>query len=167
MRILSSGLLVRAQEAPRASFGTPTKSLPSATSAIGIVQTLTSSDPKGAKAVAERLMPRSALQKAIQVEVAAADLDEPGEALEGEAMVLWVGLLEKKYVSKLDFASTVGPTIDMVHVTDGGTKLVPHGPSLAEVAEDHFVFLSASSAAESQETLEKRMSKLEGSLAER
>ena len=166
MRILSSGLLVRAQEAPRASFGTPTKSLPSATSAIGIVQTLTSSDPKGAKAVAERLMPRSALQKAIQVEVAAADLDEPGEALEGEAMVLWVGLLEKKYVSKLDFASTVGPTIDMVHVTDGGTKLVPHGPSLAEVAEDHFVFLSASSAAESQETLEKRMSKLEGSLAE-
>ena len=174
---LSSGLLVRGQEAPREHYDTAILSFSLGSEEVSVCTIPIAEVAEGrllvgvpkdawAKAVAERLMPRSALQKAIQIEVAAADLDEPGEALEGEAMVLWVGLLEKKYVSKLDFASTVAPTIDMIHVTDGGTKMVPHGPSLAEVAEDHFVFLSASSAAESQEALEKRMSKLEGSLAE-
>ena len=174
---LSSRLLVQGQEAPREHYDTAVLGFTYGAEDISVSLIPIAEAAEGrllvgvpkeawAKAVADRLLPRAALQKAIQIDVAAADSEEPGVALDGEALILWVGLLEKRLVSKLDFASTVAPTVDVVHVLDGGTKLLPHGPSLAEVAEDHFAFLSAASATESQVALEQRMSKLEGSLSE-
>ena len=174
---VSSRLLVQGQEAPREHYDTAVLGFTYGAEDISVSLIPIAEVAEGrllvgvpkeawAKAVADRLLPRAALQKAIQVDFAAADSEEPGVALDGEALILWVGLLEKKLVSKLDFASTVAPTVDVVHVLDGGTKLLPHGPSLAEVAEDHFAFLSAASATESQVALEQRMSKLEGSLSE-
>lgn len=96
---------------------------------------------------AGRLFPSRGLQKPILVEVAAATMEEPEEALAEESIKLWVGLLDPKLEKKLKAGGSMHPTADVWDV-ESEPGLIPHGPSLAEVAEDHFAFLSAQSGGE-------------------
>ena len=93
--------------------------------------------------VARRMLPERALSRAILVEVLTAYEDQPEESTE-EIMKLWIGLLDPRLVS----AVRPGPGVDVVadvfkeDVVMGRT-LIPFGPSLVEVSEEHFAFHSA------------------------
>ena len=101
--------------------------------------------------VKNRLLPHRGLQKPILVEVAAASMEEPEEATETETIKLWVGLLDPKLEERLKAGGSMQPTADVWHM-ESDPAVIPHGPSLAEVAEDHFAFLSAQSAEEVEDT---------------
>lgn len=95
--------------------------------------------------VAERLLPRAGLQKAILVEVDGALLSAPEEVEEGETVRLWVGMLENKLAKRIQAGAHLQPEADVYRPIDGGEFVTPFGPALAEVAQDHFEFMTASS----------------------
>lgn len=93
-------------------------------------------------------------------------MEEPEEALGEESIKLWVGLLDPKLEKKLKAGGSMQPTADVWNV-ESEPGLIPHGPSLAEVAEDHFAFLSAEDGepeleeVEEEEKVGARLQKLE------
>lgn len=96
------------------------------------------------KQVPKRLLPPGGLQKAIKVEVAATDpLTE--EASEESFVTLWVGLLKPSLQKWLREEEAVDPTVPIGVVLEDGTTLFAHGPALAEVANAHFSFQTATS----------------------
>ena len=97
------------------------------------------------RTVGERMLPRNALQKAILVDVNGAFLSDPETELVGESVQLWVGTLDLKLAKRLQVGAHLSPEADVYRSVEGGEIVMPYGPALAEVAEDHFVFLSATS----------------------
>eukprot|EP00438_Fugacium_kawagutii_P020517 Skav212694 [mRNA] locus=scaffold1930:276574:278753:+ [translate_table: standard] len=121
------------------------------------------------KTASERILPKGALQRAILLEVSAALSEDPEAVLEESTVKVWVGLLEAKLVKKLQAGPDLLPTCDIYEHTEGGGMLIPHGPSLGEVVEDHFTFHSATSAAggiEPDAALEQRLAGLEQSIGQ-
>ena len=120
-------------------------------------------DKAWGRTVAERIMPRGSLQQAIRVEVKVAYMENPEEEVPEERMNLWVGVLEKKTVKKLSLGVVVSPTASVIVETAEGDAVMPLGPALADVAEDHFTFVTAQSASEGvlEQNVEARFKKLE------
>lgn len=123
--------------------------------------------------VAERLLPRAGLQKAILVEVDGALLSAPEEVEEGETVRLWVGMLENKLAKRIQAGAHLQPEADVYRPIDGGEFVTPFGPALAEVAQDHFEFMTASSenggdgggeTEEGRGEVEERMAKMEATM---
>lgn len=130
------------------------------------------------RAASEKKLPRGALTSAMLVEVAAADVVNPEEAVEDAVLEVWVGILDKKLLPRLQLGRAEMPTYDVyvkqeedLHSMTVAQTLMPYGPALVEVAEEHFAFASAQSEMESQapapsaeEDLPGRMKKMEDAL---
>ena len=97
------------------------------------------------RTVAERMLPRNGLQKAILIDVNGAYLSDPETELTDQTVQLWVGVLDLKLARRVRVGAHLQPEADVYRPVDGGEILMPYGPALAEVAEDHFVFMSAGS----------------------
>lgn len=119
------------------------------------------------KAVADRVLPRSALSRAVLIEVLAADVESPEEPLEEHpGLKVWVGFLQQKLKNRLVLGGAESPAYDVcleddVFSTEGIT-VMPYGPALAKLADEHFSFISAQSGEVAEELgLEERMARLE------
>ena len=137
--------------------------------------------PLGAwhKTASRRLLPRTVFTKAVKVEVLAVNSDEPSECLDAAPLKLWVGYLDASTFVGLEMGASPIADCDVSDVLADGTEAIPYGPGLAEVADQHFAFLTALSgvpdedagllaepAAEEEETeVGERLKFLEGSLA--
>eukprot|EP00435_Cladocopium_sp_Y103_P064265 s216_g26.t1 len=93
--------------------------------------------------VAKRMLPERALSRAILVEVLTAYEDQPEDATE-EVMKLWIGLLNPSLISAVRPGVGADVVAD-IYREDAvmGRTLIPFGPSLVEVSEEHFAFHSA------------------------
>lgn len=97
------------------------------------------------RVTAQRLLPPRALVKPYLVEVVAARAEAPEEVLEDEVIKLWIGFLDRRLAETAE-ALTGGETVDYdLRYTDvcTGEERIPFGQALADLAEDHFVFQSA------------------------
>ena len=132
------------------------------------------------RVAAEKRLPRGALTSALLVEVAAADVLNPEDAVEDGVMEVWVGVLDKKLVPRLQIGKEENPTYDLyveqkedLHSMTLAQVWMPFGPALSEVAEEHFAFASAHSEMEAppvvppgEEDLSGRMKKMEETLVQ-
>eukprot|EP00435_Cladocopium_sp_Y103_P020927 s3291_g5.t1 len=99
------------------------------------------------KTGARRLLPKGALSKTIKVEVLPASTEEPEVCLAESALKLWVGLLDRRLYGGLEVGASPIADADITTLSaDGSLELIPYGPGLVEVADQHFLFLSAISA---------------------
>ena len=119
------------------------------------------------KAVGERLLPKGALSRAVLVDVLVASTDLPEEQLEDHPGIkVWVGFLQARWRNRLVLGGAENVTFD-VWLEDDVFSLepitvMPFGPALAQLADEHFSFLSAlSAAAEEAGGVENRLGKLE------
>ena len=121
------------------------------------------------KTVSERLLPKGALVRAVLVEVIGASTEAPEELLpDHPGLTVWVGFLQPKWRNKLVLGGADNPSFDVwledeVFSEELGT-IMPYGPALANVADEHFAFLSAvSGQAEgaAEKPLAQRMEDLE------
>ena len=121
------------------------------------------------KTVSERLLPKGALVRAVLVEVIGASTEAPEEPLpDHPGLTVWVGFLQAKWRNKLVLGGADNPSFDVwledeVFSEELGT-IMPYGPALANVADEHFAFLSAvSGQAEAgvEKPLAQRMEDLE------
>ena len=97
------------------------------------------------RATVQRLLPPRALVKPYLVEVVAARADSPEEVVEDEVIKLWIGFLDRRLAETAE-ALTGGEVVDYdLRYTDvsTGEERIPFGQALADVAEDHYVFQSA------------------------
>ena len=95
--------------------------------------------------VVRRMLPERALSRPILVEVLTAYEDAPEEATE-EVMKLWIGLLNPSLITAVRPGRGVGvDVVADIYKEDEvmGRMLIPFGPSLVEVSEEHFAFHSA------------------------
>ncbi len=100
------------------------------------------------KTVGERVLPRGALVRAVLVEVIGASTDSPEEPLQDHpGLTLWVGFLQRKWRNKLVLGGAETPAFDVwledeVFSEELGA-IMPFGPALANLADEHFAFMSA------------------------
>ena len=113
------------------------------------------------RTVAERILPRNALQKPLLIEVGVALHSDPDTVLPEESARLWLGLLEKKLEKDLvpgrNLDALADPWFD--DITDGQLR-IPFAEALVDAAESQFAFQSAPE----DPPLEQRMGALEDSL---
>eukprot|EP00435_Cladocopium_sp_Y103_P037073 s2573_g9.t1 len=96
------------------------------------------------RTLAKRLLPQRALSRAILVEVLVAYEDEPETVVEEESMRLWLGLLDKNMVPAVRLGKGVDAMADVcVEDHTMGRTMIPYGPSLQDLSEEHFAFHSA------------------------
>ena len=98
----------------------------------------------------ERRLGTRALVRPMRVEVTGAFLSAPGELLELKEVVVWVGLLDNRLAKKLVKGPALRPAASVWKVEEGAGSieertLIPFGPALKDIAEEHFVFQSAPS----------------------
>lgn len=108
--------------------------------------------------VAERLLPRAALQKPILIEVAVALQSSPEEAVGEETSKLWLGLLDRRLEKDLVPGRDLDALADVWFddIQDGELRM-PMAEALVEAAENHFAFQSAAE----EPPIESRMAVLE------
>lgn len=130
------------------------------------------------RTLAKRVLPEKALSRAILVEVLVAYEEDPEAVVEEETMRLWLGLLDRNMVRAVRKGKGVEAMSDVcVEDHTMGRTMIPYGPSLQDLSEEHFAFHSADAPAlagfaaeeapaEAMEAdpLEARMSELEGTM---
>ena len=106
------------------------------------------------RTVARRLVPRSTLGRAIKVVVVCSAVTDREVPLEQEDTQLWLGFLDKNFVSQLKIARIQEPIAD-VYRLQGETDvlLLPYARSLVEAADEQFAFVSAMSGSPGEEEL--------------
>ena len=133
----------------------------------------------------ERILPLRALTRAVLVEVAVAEADEPEACLEEGSMKLWLGLLDKTLVARVRLGRKLDADADVYQEQEeeAASLLVPYGKALVEISEEHFAFVSAGEDAEvlsraeeedngeasslgRPQEMEQRLAELEGSLGD-
>eukprot|EP00435_Cladocopium_sp_Y103_P049652 s1444_g15.t1 len=109
--------------------------------------------PLGAwhKTASKRLLPRTLFTRPVKVEVLAVSSDEPAECLDCAPLRLWVGYLDASLFPGLEVGASPIADGDISDVLADGTEAIPYGPGLAEVADQHFAFLTAISGAPDEE----------------
>lgn len=98
------------------------------------------------RVVAERLLPKRALTRAILAEVAVVRQEDRVTVLDSEeGMKLWVGFLDKAHTRRV--VAGEGGEVDADIVKDAASEepLYPFSQSLLEIAAEHFAFLTAES----------------------
>lgn len=130
------------------------------------------------KTASRRLLPRDGFRNVIKVEVLAASTEKPEECLALSPLKLWVGYLAPQLFGGLELGTN--PIADaniLIPARNQVPELQPYGPGLLEVADQHFSFLTAQSAApeehdgeplepeeEAQLALSQRVGQMEQSL---
>ncbi len=117
------------------------------------------------RAVSKRKLPSRALVKATPIAVAACPVGKRSE--EGDISTqlrVWVGCLQPEFEAQLDFLGQQPP--DYVFGSGGEGEVVPYGPALVEVAQEHFAFQTAESDVRAERGgADARLDKLEATLA--
>ena len=100
------------------------------------------------RVVAERLLPRRSLTRAVLAEVAVVRQADPATVLDAEEpMKLWVGFLDKTHTRRV--VEGEGREVDADVVQDAASEepLYPFSQSLLDIAAEHFSFMTAESGA--------------------
>eukprot|EP00438_Fugacium_kawagutii_P028400 Skav205713 [mRNA] locus=scaffold608:44665:46853:- [translate_table: standard] len=113
---------------------------------------------------AKRVLPAGALTKVTKATVAScsnrsADAREAPEA--EPSLVVWLGLLDVNLEEQLSLADVA---LVAFPLDSDGFALIPYGPALVAMAQDHFTFHTATEAGEKDNT-DRRLSSLEDNLA--
>ena len=98
------------------------------------------------RTVAERILPRGALSKAVLIEVLVAYVVQPEVVLAKAPMKLWVALMDRAWSRRLVLGRHMDAATDIYCAELEGGETMPYGPGLAEVSDEHFAFQSALSA---------------------
>lgn len=98
------------------------------------------------RTVAERILPRGALSKAVLIEVLVAYVVQPEVVLAKAPMKLWVALMDRAWSRRLVLGRHMDAAADIYCAELEGGETMPYGPGLAEVSDEHFAFQSALSA---------------------
>ena len=118
--------------------------------------------------LSKRKLPVKALSKASLVAVAACKKDARGEEEDIlQQIKVWVGLLDPTLEDSLTFIEDEGMTYHFGSIE--GDFALPFGPALVQVADEHFLFVSAESGVprgggKQPRGLEARLSQLEATL---
>lgn len=123
------------------------------------------------RVAAERELPRRGLVRPVPLEVVCAAVEDPAVVADDvEPMKLWVGFVERSLAKRVSPGRSETAQLD-IPVTlvgeDGGETLcIPFAPALADIANEHFAFVSAESGGRLGEvpTVEERMQRLETTL---
>ena len=119
------------------------------------------------KTVSDRVLPKGSLGRAILVDVIVASTDSPEEPIEEHpGCRLWVGFLQAKWKNRLVLGGAENVDFDVVMedevFSEEQTSVQPYGPALAQLADEHFSFLSAQSAGgDAAGGLEDRVARME------
>ena len=119
------------------------------------------------KTVSDRVLPKGSLGRAILVDVIVASTDSPEEPIEEHpGCRLWVGFLQTKWKNRLVLGGAESVDFDVVMedevFSEEQTSVQPYGPALAQLADEHFSFLSAQSAGgDAAGGLEDRVARME------
>lgn len=103
----------------------------------------------------ERRLGTRTLVRPMRVEVVAAYLSAPSEPLDDKEAVVWVGLLDQRYAKRLVKGQAPhAPAASVWRIEDGDARveertLIPFGPALKDILEEHFVFQTAPSGEQS------------------
>ena len=114
----------------------------------------------------ERFLPRTALTKATLVEVDGVVIDESGGDAGTQMCRVWVGFLRADLGRTGQVGESETPGI-LDFGDEEGVRIAPFAAPLVEIANEHFAFFSAASAAEATLAplpVEARFSRLEESL---
>ena len=103
------------------------------------------------RTVAERILPRGSLSKAVLIEVLVAYVVQPEVVLTKAPMKLWVGLMDRAWSKRLVLGRHMDAAADIYGVDLEGGETMPYGPGLAEVSDEHFAFQSAHSALQEEQ----------------
>ena len=104
------------------------------------------------RTVARRLVPRTTLSKAIKVSVVCSAVTDREAPLEEEDSQLWLGFLDKAFVSQLRIARIQEPIADVYRLQgESDVLLLPYAQSLVEAADEQFAFVSAMSGSPGEE----------------
>ena len=127
--------------------------------------------PQGAwhRSAAERFLPRTALSKAVLVELEGFIVDEFGGAGEATTVKAWVGFLRSDLAKTGCVGDAEEPGALDFTDEDSDSKVVPFAKPLVDVANEMFSFQTATSAMEGDRQVnavevEQRFSRLEDSL---
>lgn len=90
-----------------------------------------------------RVLPNQWLTRATPVEVAACSMTERELEVEGLAMKIWVGYMKKELFSMIDFL-VEDLSVEYMFDAECPQPALPFGQALADAANEHFSFLSAS-----------------------
>ena len=114
------------------------------------------------RTVNDRLLPKGGLQKAVLVEVASVLVEEPERAESARVTKLWVGLLAKNLRRALQPGGMDDAATDVfTYDEELGVMFMPSGPALAQLADEHFAFMSAVSGEQEVQSMDERIGKLE------
>ena len=104
------------------------------------------------RTVARRLVPRTTLGKAIKVSVVCSAVTDREIPLAEEDSQLWLGFLDKNFVSQLKIARIQEPIADVYRLQgESDVLLLPYAQSLVEAADEQFAFFSAMSGSPGEE----------------
>ena len=104
------------------------------------------------RTVARRLVPRTTLGKAIKVSVVCSAVTDREIPLAEEDSQLWLGFLDKNFVSQLKIARIQEPIADVYRLQgESDVLLLPYAQSLVEAADEQFAFVSAMSGSPGEE----------------
>ena len=104
------------------------------------------------RTVARRLVPRTTLGKAIKVSVVCSAVTDREIPLAEEDSQLWLGFLDKNFVSQLKIARIQEPIADVYRLQgESDVLLLPYAQSLVEAADEQFALVSAMSGSPGEE----------------
>eukprot|EP00438_Fugacium_kawagutii_P028528 Skav222525 [mRNA] locus=scaffold2875:50542:57914:+ [translate_table: standard] len=117
-----------------------------------------------------RVLPEDALVRAVRVEVFASSGLDRAAVDDSFSLKIWLASLKPEYADLVIYGQD-GAATTCFPVDSMGLPRLPAAEALVAVANDHFLFLSAESAAglpqrDVQDVMEERVSKLEGNISE-
>lgn len=92
----------------------------------------------------QRVLPPNSLAKAVAVEVAAVQVQERDQIVEGFSIRIWIGLLKAEYEERLVFPAPFGTSV-VFPTTDGSEDFLPAADALVAICDEKFAFLTAES----------------------
>lgn len=100
--------------------------------------------PKSAwhRKTAQRVLPAGCLSKVTAIETSACGVEDRETVMDGVMIPMWAGYLKAEVVSQVDFLQ-VEFDAEYTFQAEGAEFCLPHAQALAEAANEHFSFFSA------------------------
>jgi hypothetical protein len=116
------------------------------------------------------VLPKLGLSKATLFDIQFCLEKDPSEPADEDLGRLWIGFLSEELAGSLMIGGAGEPTFTVKTILEDEPALIPFGPVLLQVANDHFAFVTATEDAGLEEApkgeIESRMQKMESMMQE-